>query len=103
MPNYNIPTNTRINKEKVIRKSKVNIFEGLHAIDFLSDFMPDCISIYIDTDMETCLHRRIARDTSNLHVTEDVVRKYWNDCIKPVSEKYVFPQKDYADNVLWRW
>ena len=103
MPNYNIPTNTIIDKKKVVQKSKVNIFEGLHVIDFLSGFMPDYISIYLDTDMETCLSRRIQRDTSNLHVTEDVVYKYWNNCIKPVSENCILPQKDYADYVLWRW
>lgn len=99
IPNYDIATNTRINKNKVVYSGKINIFEGLHTIDIFQDFKPN-ITIFVNTDPATCLERRIIRDTKNLGVPEWRVREYWNECIQPMSERFIFPQKDFADIVL---
>lgn len=101
MPNYDIATNTRIGKYNLVHSSQINIFEGLHTIDILQDLKPN-ITVYLDTDPRVCLKRRIVRDTRNLGVSESRVREYWNDCIQPMSERFIFPQKDWADIVIRR-
>ena len=99
IPSYDIETNTRISKDKIIYKGAINIFEGLHTIELL-DQIDNCIKIYIDTDINRCLERRIARDTLKYDIPEIDIRNYWKHCILPMSEKYIIPQKEKADIVL---
>ena len=99
MPRYDVATNTRICKNKIVRVGKVNVFEGLHTIHLLKD-LDDCINVFVDTEIETCLERRIARDTSKFGVPEARIRHYWDDCIKPMCERFIFPQKVYADIII---
>lgn len=96
MPQYDIATNTRVSKNKIVRAGKINIFEGLHTIELLSD-MENSIKIYVDTDIDICLDRRIARDTSKYGIPEYIIRPYWQNCILPMCRKFIFPQKDLAD------
>lgn len=98
MPIYDISTNTRISKKRVMI-GDINIFEGLHTIHLLSD-LENSIKIYIDTDINTCLERRIARDTSKYGIPEKRIREYWSDCILPMCERYIFPQKEMADIII---
>lgn len=99
MPRYDVATNTRISKSKIVRADKINIFEGLHTIQLLRE-LDNCISIFTDTEIETCLERRIARDTSKFGVPEMRIREYWDDCIKPMCERFIFPQKVFADIII---
>ncbi len=101
MPEYDIATNKRLSKTKAKRKGTINIFEGLHTINLLSD-LDNCIKIFVNTDMEICLKRRIARDTLKYKVPEKRIREYWQECVVPMCEKYIFPQKANADIVINR-
>lgn len=101
MPVYDIATNTRVSKDKTVQSSQINIFEGLHTIHIL-DNLENSISIFVDTDSTTCLERRIARDSKNFSIPEIRIREYWNDCIQPMSERFVLPQKYYADVIFGR-
>ncbi len=99
MPRYDVATNTRISKNKIVRVGKINVFEGLHTIHLLKE-LDDHISVFVDTEIETCLERRIARDTTSFGVPEVRIRQYWDDCIKPMCERFIFPQKSYADIII---
>ena len=99
MPRYDVATNTRICKNKIVRVGNVNVFEGLHTIHLLKE-LDDCINVFVDTEIETCLERRIARDTSKFGVPEARIRHYWEYCIKPMCERFIFPQKVYADIII---
>lgn len=96
MPRYDIATNTRVSKNKIIRTGIINVFEGLHTIELLGK-LDNSIKIFLDTDIDVCLKRRIARDTSKFGIPEVRIRQYWNDCITPMCEKFIFPQKEFAD------
>ncbi len=98
-PRYDIATNTRISKNRIIRSGRINIFEGLHTIHLLGD-LKNSIFVYVDTDIETCLERRIARDTSKYHIPEPSVRWYWNNYVIPMSKRYVFQQMVDADVII---
>lgn len=99
MPRYDVSNNLRESKNKIVRKGKINIFEGLHTISVLAG-LENCIKVYIDTNQDVCLQRRITRDTTKYKIPEVLVRKFWNECIRPMSEKYVYPQKEFADIVV---
>lgn len=101
MPRYDIMTNTRIDKQKIVRVSVINIFEGLHTLEILKG-LKDSINVFVDTDIDTCLERRIARDTKKYGVPEEVVKAYWFNCIIPMYEEYILPQKKLADIIIER-
>lgn len=99
MPRYDVDTNTRMNKNKIVRSSKINIYEGLHTITLLKE-LNNCIKIFVDTDINTCLNRRIQRDRAKYKIPQERVRQYFNDCIKPMCEKYIFEQRNSANIVI---
>lgn len=99
MPYYDISTNTRTSQRQRVTIRDINIFEGLHTIQLLKD-LDKSIKIYIDTDIETCLERRIVRDTSKYGIPEKWIREHWEYCIVPMCEKYIYPQKEMADIII---
>jgi len=99
MPYYDISTNMRTPQRKRVTIGDINVFEGLHTIQLLRN-LNKSIKIYIDTDIETCLQRRIERDTSKYGIPEKRIREHWKDCILPMCEKYIYPQKEIADIII---
>lgn len=99
MPRYQVATNTRIGKNKIVRDSKINVIEGLHTITLLQN-IPQAIYIFVDTDMEICLNRRILRDTVQYKIPEAIIKKHWNDCILPMYQRDILPQKRLADLII---
>lgn len=101
IPVYDIATNTRTHKHKLVTSGQITIIEGLHTLHIFRD-AKNFIKVYVDTDPEVCLSRRITRDTNNLDVSAKRVRMYWEDCIQPMSERFIFNQKDFADIIIRR-
>lgn len=99
MPIYDIATNTRLSKEKIVKPSTINIFEGLHTINLL-DNIDNCLKVYLDTDIDICLKRRIQRDTVKYGVPEEIIKSNWDECIIPMFKSYILPQKEYADIII---
>lgn len=99
MPQYDISTNTRVAKNKVTRWGRINVFEGLHTISLLGS-MNGCIKVFVDTNMDTCLSRRIARDTVKFSIPKERIVQYWNECIQPMCKMYILPQKQKANIII---
>lgn len=99
MPRYHIATNTRIGKNKLVRSSRINVIEGLHTITLLRN-IPHAICIFVDTDIEICLNRRILRDTTQYNVPEAIIRRYWNNCMLPMYQRDILPQRRTADLII---
>ena len=56
--------------------------------------------IFVDSEIETMIERRIERDHKTRgYDKDDVIYKYKNHVI-PAFKKYILPQKDYADLVV---
>ena len=99
MPRYDVASNTRLSKNKVVRTGQINILEGLHTISIFSK-LPNSIKIYLDTNPDVCLNRRIVRDTSKYAIPEGRIREYWEKCILPMCEQFIYKQKQIADIIL---
>ena len=98
-PQYDVFKNKRINKKLIKSKKDVNIFEGLHTIDILKD-LRDSIKVFMDTDLDTCLERRIMRDTSLYNVREEDVRRYFNEIIISIYKTHIEKQKYMSDVII---
>lgn len=99
IPQYDIESNKRLNKDILVKKGKINIFEGLHTITLLKN-LNNKLTIFMNTPIDICLERRIKRDTKNYGIKEEIIKRYFESCILPISKSYIIPQKELADLVI---
>lgn len=95
-PTYDVSINRRVSKNTVVRKSGINVFEGLHTISLLPD-LEDSLKVFIDTDIEECLKRRIKRDSA---IPEEKIRQYFKEVILPLYRLYIEKQRNQADVII---
>ena len=78
----------------------VIIVEGIliFAEKELRDLMD--IKIYVDTDADVRLCRRVKRDVTKRGRTLESVLNQYMKTVKPMHERYVEPSKKYADLVV---
>ena len=99
-PVYDFTIHNRSDKTIRIEPKKVIIVEGILIFEDkpLRDLMD--IKIFVDTDADVRLCRRIVRDVRERGRTlESVVDQYQNT-VKPMHELYVEPSKKFADIIV---
>ena len=84
----------RIVPRKVIIVEGILIFENKELRDLMD------IRIFVDTDADVRLCRRIHRDVSQRGRTVDSVLTQYEDTVRPMHMKYVEPTKKYASFIL---
>ena len=84
----------RIEPKKVIIVEGILIFENRHLRELMD------IRIFVDTDADVRLCRRIKRDVTKRGRTLESVLEQYQRTVKPMHEKYVEPSKKYANIVV---
>lgn len=99
-PVYSYKTNERLQEKKVVKPSPIIIVEGILIFHYpkLRDLFD--LKIYIDTDADIRLLRRINRDIKKRDRTFDSVRNQYLATVKPMHERYVEPTKYLADIII---
>lgn len=100
-PVYDYTIHNRSKTETILLKpSKILIIEGILIFENkdLCDLMD--MKIFVDTDADVRLGRRIRRDTQERGRTIDSVLTQYSATVKPMHEKYVEPSKKNADIVI---
>ena len=99
-PVYDFTQHNRSDKTIRIVPRKVIIVEGILIFENkeLRDLMD--IRIFVDTDADVRLCRRIARDVNERGRTLESVLTQYQDTVKPMHEMYVEPSKKFADIVV---
>ena len=99
-PIYDFSIHNRSNQTIVYKPAKVIIVEGIlifasKAICELCD-----IKIFVDTDSDERILRRILRDVKERGRSLDSVINQYLTTVKPMHEKYVEPSKKNADVIV---
>jgi len=99
-PVYDFTVHNRSNETISIAPRKVIIVEGILIFENqpLRELMD--IRIFVDTDADVRLCRRIKRDVNKRGRTLESVLTQYQQTVKPMHEKYVEPSKKYADIVV---
>ena len=84
----------RISPEKVIIVEGILIFENKELRDLMD------IKVFVDTDADVRLCRRIVRDVRERGRTLESVVDQYQTTVKPMHEQYVEPSKKYADIII---
>lgn len=99
-PVYDFTVHNRSEETQVIKPSRVIVIDGILVLQDprLRELMD--IRIFVDTDADVRLLRRIKRDfTERARSLESVTEQYLNT-VKPMHELYVEPSRKYADIII---
>lgn len=99
-PVYDFTVHNRSNRTIHVEPSRVLIIEGILIFQnpVLRDMMD--IKIFVDTDADVRLLRRIARDVKERGRSLDSVISQYLSTVKPMHEQFVEPSKRAADIIV---
>ena len=99
-PVYDYTIHDRSDKTKPVRPAQVILVEGIliFADTAMTDRMD--IKVFVDTDADVRILRRLARDVKKRGRSIDSVISQYLNTVKPMHEKYVEPSKKMADIIV---
>lgn len=100
VPMYDYTIHTRSDKKIAFEPKDVIIVEGIFALEneTLRNMMD--VKIYVDTDADLRILRRLIRDTKERDRTmESVVDQYLN-VVRPMHNQFIEPTKKFADIII---
>ncbi len=100
IPVYDYATYTRKQRKIPIQNSDIILLEGIFSLYYkgLADMAK--LKIYVDTEPDMRLRRRIKRDISERGYSLDAILKQYINTVKPMHEKYIGPTRENADIIL---
>lgn len=101
-PVYSYIEHTRMKETVLVNPAKVIILEGVLIFENpeLRDLMD--IKVYVDTDADERVMRRIVRDVHERGRSLESVIEQYSNTVKPMHEQFVEPYKKYADVIVPR-
>lgn len=101
VPVYDYSIHNR-SKEAIVHvePKQIIVIEGILVLENkeLRDLMD--VKVYVDTDADERLMRRIRRDMVERARSVDSVLSQYADTVKPMHEEFVEPSKRYADVII---
>jgi len=100
VPIYDFTTHSRLAKQKTVYGANVVIFEGI--MTFASKELLELLDmkIFVDTDSDLRLARRLKRDISERGRDLSGVLKQYDTFVKPMFEQYIAPFMKISDIVV---
>ncbi|MBQ7342202.1 MAG: uridine kinase [Alistipes sp.] len=99
-PVYSFVEHNRTEEKVIVKPSKVIIVDGILIFENkeLRDLMD--IKVFVDTDADIRLARRILRDVRERGRSMESVITQYTSTVKPMHEEFVEPSKKYADVII---
>ena len=99
-PVYSFVEHNRTNETLAVTPSKVIIVDGI--LIFENEELRNAmdIKVYVDTDADVRLARRILRDVRERGRSMESVISQYTTTVKPMHEQFVEPSKRYADVII---
>lgn len=100
VPDYNFITHKRTPGDTCIDNPDVIILEGIFALYYARLLGLADLKIFVDTDADLRLARRIQRDISERGYKMGTVLNMYLDTVKPSHEAFIEPTKKNADFIV---
>ena len=99
-PVYSFVDHNRTEEKVLVKPSKVIIVDGILIFEnkALRELMD--IKVFVDTDADLRLSRRILRDVCERGRTMHSVISQYTTTVKPMHEEFFEPSKKYADVII---
>jgi len=99
-PIYDFEQHTRKNETETIYPKDIIILEGIMILDDIELRKMLDIKIFVDTDADVRIIRRILRDMKDRGRTLESVIDQYLTTVKPAHMQFVEPNKKYADIII---
>lgn len=99
-PLYDFTVHNRRKETQKIEPKDVIILEGILVLDSPEIRKLLDIKIFVDTDADVRIIRRIVRDMKERGRSLDSVIKQYMDVVKPMHNEFIEPTKRYADIII---
>ncbi len=102
IPTYSYSEHTRTDLTLHFTPKRIIILEGILLLNdpALRDLLD--VSIFMDTPLDICLVRRLARDVQERGRTMDSVLEQYQKTVRPMFLQFIEPSKQYADVIIPR-
>jgi len=100
VPVYDFATHTRRRETRTVEPARVIVVEGILVFTELELRDQMDIKIFVDTDPDIRLMRRIRRDLEQRGRTFQSVRDQYYATVRPMHIEYVEPTKRWADLII---
>ncbi len=99
-PTYDFKTHNRTDEMVRVDPRRVIIVEGILVFENkeLRDMMD--LRVFVDTDQDICLARRIRRDVHRRHRTMESVLDAHMETVRPMYDLHVAPTKAFANIIV---
>jgi len=103
VPVYDFRTNSRVPSTfTTIYPSDVILLEGILVFYFPNVREMFDMKLFVDTDADSRLAKRVLKDTEELGRTLDQVLHQYTSFVKPAFEEFCIPTKKFADVIIPR-
>lgn len=99
-PTYDYSNHTRSKEVREVKANKVVVLEGILILENPEVRDRLDMKIYVDTDADVRILRRILRDVKERGRSLDSVIEQYLGTVKPMHEAFVEPSKRYADIII---
>ena len=99
-PTYSFVEHNRTEQTLTVQPSKVVIVDGILIFENEELRNTMDIKVYVDTDADVRLARRILRDVRERGRSMESVISQYTTTVKPMHEQFVEPSKRYADVII---
>ena len=99
-PIYDFSRHTRASATRTVNSADIIVLEGVLAMaDLATRALVDNL-VFVDSSLDICLARRIARDAAERGRSEVSVIDFWESRAMPMFEQFVAPWREDADLVV---
>ena len=100
VPTYNYEIHTRSDKTILVEPKDVIIIEGIFALEneVLRNLMD--VKLYVDTDSDIRILRRMQRDIEKRGRTMDSVINQYLTVVRPMHLQFIEPTKRFSDIII---
>lgn len=99
-PVYDFSRHTRADQAQRIAPGGLVILEGILALHWAELRSLFDLKVFVRTQDDVCLSRRLDRDIVERGRTEESVLRQYSETVRPMCERYVLPTAAHADLVL---
>ena len=101
-PKYDFTKHKRMEEKEHITSKPIIIVEGILILTLAKIRDLFDVKIFVDTDADERLMRRIIRDMEFRGRTIESILTQYKETVKPMHEEFVEPSKKYADIIIPR-
>lgn len=100
LPCYDFATHCRTREIRLLESKSVVLMDGLWLLQRAELRALFDLKIFIECPVQTRLRRRVERDLASRGRTQASVRAQFHATVEPMHQRFVTPQKRWADLVL---